>query len=152
MAVWNRSFIPKLFFTKEEESRLTDAIRKAEATTTGEIRIRVERRCPAEPLDHARSLLETLGLTETRDRTGILIYFSISDRQLAIYGDVAIHEHFGNEGWQKIINQLSARFSKAEFVEGLCEALDEMGTVLSKAFPARSDDINELSDKPSYEE
>jgi uncharacterized membrane protein len=91
-------------------------------------------------------------LTATRDRTGVLIYFSISDRKLAIYGDVAIHKHFGNEGWQKVLNQLSARFSKEEFVEGLCEAIDEMGSVLSKAFPARSNDLNELSDRPSYEE
>jgi uncharacterized membrane protein len=152
MSIWNRSFIPRLFFTKEEEALLTETILRVEKETTGEIRIRVERRCPDDPVEHARTLLQTLGLTATRERTGVLIYMSISDRRLAIYGDEAIHQKFGNEGWQAVCDQLSQRFQKEEFVEGLREAILQVGQVLAKAFPARKDDINELPNEPSYEE
>lgn len=152
MAFWNRSFVPSLFFTKEEEKRIEEAIRFVEKGTTGEIRIRIERRCPGEPLEHARSLLHTLGMTATRERTGILIYMSISDRRLAIFGDEAIHQHFGADGWQSVCDQLSDRFKREEFTEGICEAVHKVGQVLSKAFPARPDDVDELTNKPSYGE
>lgn len=152
MAIWNRSFIPRLFFTNEEEARITEAIRLAEQGTAGEIRVRIERRCPGEPLEYARDLLHSLGITATKRRTGILIYMSISDRNLAIYGDEAIHNEFGAEGWQKICNQLSARFHNEEFTEGLCEAIRQIGDVLAKAFPSAADDVNELPNEPSYEE
>jgi uncharacterized membrane protein len=152
MSIWNRSFIPQLFFTKEEEAILTETILRVEKETTGEIRIRVERRCPGDPVEQARILLQTLGLTATRERTGVLIYMSISDRRLAIYGDEAIHQKFGNEGWQSVCDQLSQRFQKEEFVEGLCDAILQVGQVLAKAFPTRKDDINELPNEPSYEE
>ncbi len=152
MAFWNRSFVPSLFFTKEEETRIEEAIHLVEKETTGEIRVRIERRCPGEPLDQARTLLYSLGMTATRERTGILIYMSISDRRLAIFGDEAIHQHFGTDGWQAVCDQLSNRFMKEEFTEGICEAIRQMGQVLAKAFPARTDDVNELPNKPSYGE
>lgn len=152
MAIWNRSFIPRLFFTNEEEAQITEAIRLAEQGTAGEILVRIERRCPGEPLEYACNLLHSLGITVTKRRTGILIYMSISDRNLAICGDEAIHNEFGTEGWQKICDQLSARFHNEEFTEGLCEAIQQIGDVLTKAFPMDSNDVNELPNEPSYEE
>ena len=39
------------FFTKEQQSEILDSIREAEKSTSGEIRVHIETRCPEDVLD-----------------------------------------------------------------------------------------------------
>lgn len=149
MALWSRESSPARFLSRPELRALTGTIRRAEAETSGEIRVHVERRCRTDPLRRAHCVFGQLGMEDTAGRNGVLIYVALADRKLAIYGDDGIHRQVGDEWWQSIRDGLATRFAQREFGVGLCEAVERVGAALKASFPARPGDVNELPDEPS---
>lgn len=148
----SRSNTPDSFFSEEEQKTIVACISETESATMAEIRVRIERRCEGEPLERCRALLQDLGITHTRGRTGVLIYLSLEDRRVAIYGDAAVHSVIGDDGWTKACAQLQDRFKQGNFAAAICETIRQLAPILSKHFPPSADNPNELPDEPSYEE
>ncbi|MEY2586203.1 MAG: hypothetical protein RLY11_52 [Bacteroidota bacterium] len=137
----------KSFFSKEDEERMVQAIRFAEKQTSGEVRIFVESHCSyIQPIDRAKELFAELKMTATKDRNGVLLYFAMKDRQMAIWGDEGIHQKMGQGFWEKEVAKILADFKKEHFVEGICNMIQAVGEALKKNFPYASDDKNELDD------
>ena len=92
-------------FSKEEELKITNAIAQAEHGTSGEIRVHVDRYCKNDPLLKAQNLFVHLKMNATELSNGVIIYVSIDDKQVAIYGDKGINKKwsliFGIVLWQK---------------------------------------------------
>lgn len=86
------------------------------------------------------------GLTKTKDRTGVLIYISIFERQVEILGDQGIHRHVGDEYWNALSHQLALEIGKGNLIAGLEATIKQVGDTLQKHFPRAQDDQNELSD------
>lgn len=126
-----------------------EAIRNAEAQTSGEIRVHLERRSRGEIMNHARKIFERLGMTKTKRQNGILIYLSLADHAFAIFGDQGIHEQVGDQFWNEVARKIQDAFSKHEFAEGLVAGIAEIGERLKAYFPYETGDRNELSDKIS---
>src|SRR5512146_364224 len=55
---------------------------------------------------HAKRLFLELGLTETRDRSGVLILLSELERRVVVLGDRGIHEHLGTKVWEDLVSEL----------------------------------------------
>lgn len=142
----NRGTNPKTFLTGPESELVVQAIHEAERGTTGEIRVRIDRKCGRPALEAARLLFHGLKMDATAQRNGVLIYLSLTDRQFAVYGDTGIDATIGVDGWSRIRDRLAARFAKDEFAAGLAEAVTDIGKVLSKQFPGQKNDRNELPD------
>lgn len=140
----------KNFFSEKEKDAIMAAIREAEKETSGEIRLHVEKRCPRDPVHRARQLFHELGMHHTRQRNGVLIYLSIDDHQVAIWGDEGIHEHVGQAFWDEEIALMTAYFKRGEYTEGICKAIVKVGENLKKYFPYHADDKNELPDEISH--
>ncbi len=138
---------PTAFLTPEERAAVEDAIAAAEGTTSGEIRVVISRSAKGDPLEAARRAFARLGMQETRERNGVLIYLATADRKFAIYGDEGIHRIIGQEGWERIRDGMAERFARGAFGEGLVYAVREVGKVLARHFPWRPDDVNELPDE-----
>lgn len=137
----------KAFFSKEEEERMVEAIRSAELQTSGEIRLYVETHCKAaDPLDKAKELFVELGMSKTKDRNAVLLYFAMKDRKLAILGDDGIHARLGQDFWNNEIKTIIADFKAHHFAEGICHMIKDVGDALKLHFPYTNDDKNELSD------
>jgi putative membrane protein len=94
----------------------------------------------------AQRLFLSLGVTETRDRSGILILLSEFERRVEILGDRGIHEQLGAEAWRSQVNELVASIRKGRAAEGLARVIEHLGRELSTKFPPRTDDVNELPD------
>lgn len=92
-----------------------------------------------------RAFLEA-GVTETRDRSGVLIFLSEIEHQAVILGDRGIHERVGPDEWQRDVDNLVAAIRAGRPAEGILGAVARIGGILADAFPPREDDINELSD------
>ncbi|MDA3779148.1 MAG: TPM domain-containing protein, partial [Bacteroidales bacterium] len=58
--------------TEEGKSLITEAIRKAELNTSGEIRIHIESKCKNDVLDRAAYIFEKLSMHKTNLRNGVL--------------------------------------------------------------------------------
>lgn len=138
----------KEFFSKEENEMIVQSIRDAERQTSGEVRVFVESRCRfVDPLDRAREIFLRLGMEETDQRNGTLLYVAIKDRQLAIFADKGIHQAVGQEYWDNAVAQILSFFDKHNYVPGIKECVRKMGEALKTHFPYHSDtDRNELPD------
>jgi len=143
---------PAQFFTEEEQNQIISCVQEAEKATTAEILVRLERKCGEDPIERCRKLMDELGITRTKERTGILIYCSIEDHRVAIFGDEAIHAIVGTEGWKDACEKLASRFANGDFVDAICDAIHSMMPMLKENFPAYVVNPNELPDKPSFGE
>lgn len=47
---------------------------------------------------------------------------------------------------------MSAHFGEGRYVQGICEAVAEVGKRLAEFFPKKPDDVNELPDDPVLED
>ncbi len=87
------------------------------------------------------------GLSETRDRTGILIFVSLLERRVEILADKGINEKIPQSEWDSLAGSLAAEISQGELAGGITRAVQSCGEKLTRHFPVKSDDTNELPDR-----
>jgi uncharacterized membrane protein len=130
-----------------DRSRIQDAIERAERRTSGEIRVSV---CPifwGDVRRVAERAFTRLGMTETRERNGILFFVVPSRRRFAIVGDSGIHAKVGSEFWTTVADAVAARFRGGDFTGGLVNGIEMVGDLLAARFPRNAElDVNELPD------
>ena len=134
---------------------ITHAIERAEATTSAEIRVHLERRVHRLPgqrpdaLRRAWKVFGHLGMHLTAEHHGVLIYLAIEDRKLAIVGDEGIHRRVGDAYWEHVCGLMLAELRAGRALDAVLAGITEVGRVLAQHFPRRPDDRNELSDHVS---
>jgi uncharacterized membrane protein len=136
-------------FSDEETALIMQAIKEAEQSTSGEVRVYVENKCKyLNPVERAKDVFQDLNMHVTAERNGVLLYIAIKDRQLAIWGDEGIHAKLGNLYWEQQVKKLVAEFNASNFAVGIASCVKAIGESLAKYFPYKGDaDKNELSDE-----
>lgn len=132
-------------FNQIEQEKIVQAINLAENLTSGEIRLVVERRVQKkEAFTQAEYYFEKLGMHQTGQRNGVLIYLAIEDHQFAIIGDSGIHKKLPPEFWEQTKETMVEFFKKEDYLNGLIAGIKEAGRQLAHYFPRLDDDVNEL--------
>ncbi|MCX4240598.1 hypothetical protein [Paraliomyxa miuraensis] len=98
----------------------------------------------------ARARFVELGVSATRERSGVLVYVSIAERVCVVVPDVGVVARVPKDAWAKA----AARVQDAVAMHGvseaglaaLCEAVQALAEVLEPPMPRREDDTNELED------
>ncbi|HVZ32240.1 MAG TPA: TPM domain-containing protein, partial [Polyangiaceae bacterium] len=90
------------------------------------------------------------GVTETRQRSGVLLFLSEAERRVELLADRGIHLHVGAESWQRLVNRVVADIRAGRAAQGVAAAIDSIGESLARHFPPEPDDINELADAPRH--
>lgn len=139
-----------VFFTKEQQAKIVNAIKEAEKNTSGEIRLHIENDCHEDVLDRAAYIFEKLGMHKTDLRNGVLFYMSINDKKFAILGDSGINKVTPEDFWDLIKNEVIDNFKENKFTEGLSQGILKAGEQLKEHFPYQKNDVNELSDEISF--
>jgi len=134
------------FFSLPERTEIREAIARAEKITSGEIRLFIEDTCGEEVLDRAAFVFQKLGMINTKERNGVLIYLAVKSRKFAIIGDAGIHQKVAEGFWEKIREEMQKLFVNGKFVEGILLGIKQTGEVLEKHFSYQRNDENELSD------
>ena len=142
----------KQLLSSEDLEVISAAIGDTEQSTSGEIRVsirekrsRKEREMNIEKL--ARKEFKDLDMTNTRDRTGVLLFFLVETRQFYILADDGIHSKVQDGTWQLIADIMSDHFSKQNFREGIIQGVQAIAKALSQHFPRKPDDTNELTNQ-----
>lgn len=86
-------------------------------------------------------------LHETRGKTGVLIYISWNEHQVTLLADKGIHEKVKPGTWDEIVRQLTNEIKAGRAAEGLVQAIENCGMILTKHFPVDGDNPSELSDE-----
>src|SRR3954451_2668391 len=135
------------FLNRVEDKKVVSAIAAAERKSSGEIRVFVSRqrtKSEGEILQLAQSAFEKLGMTRTKHRNGILLFFAPVAQQFAIVGDSGIHERCGQSFWDKVSSRIGSRLKEGNFTEAILAGIEEAGGALAEHFPRDPDDRNEL--------
>src|ERR1043165_8923982 len=98
------------FFSSQEQQLLIDAISKAEQNTSGEIRLHMEDFCFGNEVRTAQKVFLKLGMQQTAERNGVLIYIATRSRKVAIIGDEGIHQKLGTAYWEQLVAGLIDKF------------------------------------------
>ncbi|MBS3944738.1 MAG: TPM domain-containing protein [Melioribacter sp.] len=140
------------FFSDDDFLRISNQIKKSEQNTSGEIRISIkEKRSLLEFKKDVRELAEKefkkLGMTGTRDKTGILLFLLLGERKFYILADEGINSKVDQDTWDKVRDEIQNNFREGKFSGGIIKGIERVGIILSEHFPIRKDDTNELSNK-----
>src|SRR3954470_18370902 len=136
-------------FIKElEHDRIIKAIKEAEAKTSGQIRVYLQRGLfDEDALPLAQKKFVQLGMEKTRDRNAVLIFVAPRAQKFAVIGDEGVHQKCGEQFWADLVARMREHFLREDFTEALVEAIKGTGELLARYFPRTGASTNELPDE-----
>ncbi len=141
-----------MFFTEDEQKKIVAAIKEAEQSTSGEIKVHIDNTSQWEDvLTKASKVFDKLELEKTKQRNCVLIYIAKEDRQFAIWADKGINNVVPEGYWESTIDLMRSYMKVGQYAEGVIKAINMIGVKLKIYFPLEKNDKNELSDDISFE-
>jgi uncharacterized membrane protein len=141
----------KKLFQLIDRDKIKNAIQKAEHRTSGEIRVSVAPFFWGNVEKLADKAFVRLGMTNTKDRNGVLFFVVPSRRKFVVLGDQGIHERVGQEFWDHVAAAVSDKFRGGDFTGGLVRGIEEVGEQLAAHFPYdATTDKDELPDDVDF--
>jgi uncharacterized membrane protein len=144
-----RHFGPKIL------AAIETAIREAEAQHAGEIRFAVETALDmAELVDdlaprrRAMQVFGQLGVWDTAQNNGVLIYLLLADHVVEVVADRGIATRIPQAEWDSVCREMERYFREGRFGEGSVAGVRGVGRLLARHFPGRRRDADELPNQP----
>ena len=133
------------------------AVRDAEARIAGEIRFAVEDALPFPALwrgqtarERALEAFGELGVWDTRDNNGVLIYVLLADRDVEIVADRgAGGGKVPAAEWERCCQAMEQHFRAGRFPEGALAGIAAVADVLARHAPGTPDAGDELPNPPA---
>jgi len=94
----------------------------------------------------ARACFQKGGIHHTRDKTGVLIFIAVWERQIVIIPDRGVESAIPPGEWKKIQQSFRGVFQANNPSHSLLEKLEGLQTLFSRYVPQVEGDINELPD------
>ncbi|WP_340264536.1 TPM domain-containing protein [Sphingobium mellinum] len=95
----------------------------------------------------AITLFRAVAQGRTRAKTGVLIYLSLDEHRAEIVADASINAKVHGETWGDAMASLIEGVKRGQAVDGMVEAVRQVGAVLASHFPNTGDNPNELPDR-----
>ncbi len=141
----------KKYFTQQDLDEIAKVISEQEQFTSGEIRVSIRAK---RGWTEGKNTLQELALKEfyrlkmnqTKDRSGVLLFFLFEEHQFYILADEGIHLK-AESLWESVALSVSENFKAGKYVEGISHAVRTIGKTLAQHYPRKSDDTDELSNQ-----
>ena len=156
----------------EVAEQLRRRVAASEARHTGEVRICIEGSLPISYLwrhlrhripmaqivrQRAVAMFSRLGVWDTEDNNGVLIYLLLAEHAIELVTDRGVHQLVGEPAWQAMVDRMGSAFQAGRLEDGLTQALEEVSAVLVAHFAqpeeaeALADEApNQLPDEPVF--
>ena len=125
---------PKHFSKHVQHERIVTAIREAEKKTSGRIHVSIIPNHIDDPVVAAQVEFMRLGVNQSPERNGVLIFVAPRSHKFAVIGDEAVHAKCGDEFWRKLADAMSGYFRKGEFTPGIIHGVQKAGELLAEHF------------------
>ncbi len=87
-------------------------------------------------------------VSQTRERTGVLIMVSLLEHQIYVLADQPLFQRVPIERWATVVAAAADRLKAGDVVGGLCQSIQTCGLLLAEVCPGRSgDNPDELSNE-----
>jgi uncharacterized membrane protein len=134
---------------------IEQAVARSETQHRGEVRFAVEAALDVSGLIAGQSararaieVFSQLGVWDTEDNNGVLIYLLLADRDVEIVADRGINALVGAQEWEAICRAMEAALGRREFEPAVLGAIEAVTRLLARHFPPRAGDHNELANRP----
>jgi uncharacterized membrane protein len=128
---------PRAFSKHLQHDTIVAAIHDAEHKTSGQIRVTISPNHIDDPVAAAQAEFMRLGMNQSPERNGVLIFVAPRSHKFAVIGDEAVHAKCGDEFWRKLAAVMAGYFRKSEFTPGIIHAVQKAGDLLAEHFPRR---------------
>lgn len=142
-------------FPRDTLEAIAGATFAAEARRAGEIRFAIEHSLPFRPLwrgvtprQRALEVFSRLGVWDTHDNNGVLIYVLLADRDVEIVADRGLSGVAPVE-WERCCRVMEEHFRAGRFPEGALAGIEAVAAVLARHPVGPPDAGNELPDTPA---
>jgi uncharacterized membrane protein len=139
----------KSFLGALDHERIVKAIQEAEGRSRGEVRVHVSQKTVADATADAARQFEALGMTQTAERNGVLLFVAPVSQTFAVVGDEGIHARCGPGFWKDVAAAVEADFRAGRFTDGIVKGVVRVGDALATHFlrAEGATDRNELPDE-----
>jgi uncharacterized membrane protein len=142
-------------FTPKVLADIEAAIREAEALHAGEIRFVIETALDLAELSQdlpprrrALQVFGQLGVWDTEQNNGVLIYLLLADHIVEIVADRGIAGDIPQSEWNEVCREMERHYRDGRFGEGSVAGVRGVGRLLSRHFPGQRATANELPNQP----
>ena len=149
------NWLARRAFTPAVLKRIEAVIGQSEAAHRGEIRFALEGALPLLSLlkgvtarTRAVQVFADLRVWDTEENTGVLLYLQLIDHDIEILADRGINAHVQPHEWEAICLRMEVAFREGRFEDGVIAGLNDITALLTRHFPARAQNPDELPDKP----
>lgn len=95
----------------------------------------------------ARAAFVDLGISRTRDRSGVLVFVSMLERRAEVVADVGLDPLKEDEAWTKALGALDDAMARGPDLDRFLAGLEALAEPLADLLERREDDVNELPDE-----
>lgn len=132
------------------------AVRLSETRHSGEIRFVVESSLSAgrllagiSPRERAIELFSVLGVWDTEENNGVLIYVLLADRDVEIVADRGLNKKIASHEWEEVCRIMESHFRLGNFEIGSLAGIEAVTGLLARHFPPGTHNPDELPNKPT---
>jgi uncharacterized membrane protein len=134
--------------------KIEQAVKDSERQHRGEIRFVAEASLSLPHLrmplrQRAEAVFAELGVWDTEENSGVLIYVQLVDRRIEVVADRGIAARVPQTDWDSICRAMESAFKAGKYETGAVSAIQAVTSILAREFPARGANPNELPDKPT---
>lgn len=145
----------RVIFPKSVLNAIEVAVRQSESQHRGEIRFAIENALAPGSVwqglsarQRATQVFSNLGVWDTEENCGVLIYLMLADKEVHIVADRGLSKQVPQAEWNAIAEVMRRHFLKGDFQSGSIEGIEQITRLLADKFPANTSRVNELPDRP----
>ena len=135
---------------------IEEAIEASEKKHRAEIRVAIEVALDLGALWRVRSTRERavevfaeLGLWDTAESNGVLVYVLIAERDVEIVADRGLDGRVSNDEWQRVCALIERELGAGRWRDGILLGIEACTVLLAREFPATGPDVNERPNRPA---
>jgi uncharacterized membrane protein len=143
------------WFPRPVLARIAAAITEGERRHSGEVCFAVESRyspwavlAGRDVAGRARDVFGRLGVWDTQDNSGVLLYLHLAQRRVEIVADRGIAARVGPEQWQSLCAQFIDDMHAGTHEAAVLACIGRIHALLEAHFPASDDNPREFPDDP----
>lgn len=138
-------------FGRDGLERVRRAVEAAEARTTAEIAPVIVADCRGDVRARAEREAIEHGLDRTPERNAVVILLALRQHRYEIVADEGVAARVPDAAWQEIGAHMSQRLAAGDYAGGLVAAVERVGDVLAREFPATGPDTDDIPNTPVVE-
>ena len=145
----------KRYFSKQDQTKIAQAVKEAEHGHVGEIQVVIEGYIPSslaytqDTKLRAQQLFAELGVWDTEQNSGVLLYLNLCEQKVEIVIDRDIKQATQQHVWQTICDHMILELKQKNYRQGIIVGVNEIGEILNSFYDHQVDDkFNELPNSP----